>query len=109
MIYLTAFLVPLVYVFLRVFQQKNITQDQELLMIITSYGITAGELLTVTLIVTKGWDIYLPLGTGGAVGCILAARFHKKFFSKKNEKKYFSSELVDECYKTVGLHKSKEK
>lgn len=82
MIYIGAFFIPLIYVFLRVFQQRNIYKDEELLMIITAYGITAFEILSITLIVSKGWDLYIPLATGGAVGCVAATRFHKKFFSK---------------------------
>ncbi len=76
MIYITAFFVPLIYVFLRVFQQRNVTHKEIKLMILTSYGITAFEILSITLIVSKGWYLYIPLATGGAVGSVVAVYFH---------------------------------
>lgn len=83
MIYITAFFVPLIYVFLRVFQQRNVAHSEYLLMIITSYGITAFEILSITLIVTKGWELFPYLGTGGALGSIAAVKFHKIIKDKK--------------------------
>lgn len=83
MIHLIAFIVPLIYVFLRVFQQRNVSMDQEVSMVITSYLITAFELLSVTIMITNGWEVYWSLGTGGAVGCLAATRIHKKYFRGK--------------------------
>ena len=83
MIYITAFFVPLIFVFLKVFQQRTIINDQEVLGIINSYAITAFEIICVTLIVNMGWDIYWYLATGGAVGYVAANRFHKKYFGGK--------------------------
>lgn len=83
MIHITAFFVPLIYVFLKVFQQHNIIHNQQIAGTVTSYLITAFEIISVTLIVSKGWDIYWSLSTGGALGYLLANRFHSKFFGDK--------------------------
>jgi hypothetical protein len=86
-IYLLAFFVPLVHVFLRVFQQRNVANKEVFLMALTSYGITAFDILSVTIIVSKGWEIYLPLATGGALGSIAAVYFYEYLVTKraKNE------------------------
>jgi len=86
MIYLIAFLVPLVYVFLRVFQQRNVAHKEIKLMVLTSYGITAFEILSITLIVDKGWVLFLPLGTGGAVGSVAAIYFHEYLRKRQDVK-----------------------
>jgi len=83
MIYVTAFFVPLVYVFLRVFQQRNVLHEEYWWMVGTSYLITAFEILNVTLIVSRGWELFLPLGTGAAIGSVLAIIFHKKLKDRK--------------------------
>lgn len=87
MIHVIAFFIPLFYVFLKVVQMRNISHSQEILMFITSYGITAFEILSITYIVSKGWTIYWSLATGGAIGCIAATRFHKKFMKGKSDAK----------------------
>ncbi|QBQ71196.1 hypothetical protein S0112_094 [Shewanella phage S0112] len=77
MLYLTAFTVPLIYVFLKVFQQRNIMAGELTRVFLTSYLITAFEIISITLIATKGWGIFIPLATGGAIGGVAAIRFHQ--------------------------------
>jgi hypothetical protein len=48
----------------------------------TSYFITAFEIINITLIVSKGWVLFPALGTGGAVGSVLAVLLHKHYFKK---------------------------
>ena len=86
MIYITAFFVPLIYVFLRVFQQRNVAHKEILSMVLTSFGITAFEILSITLIVSKGWELFVPLGAGGAVGSVAAVYFHDYLKNRKRIK-----------------------
>ncbi len=78
MIYALAFFVPLVYVFLRVFQQRNVAHEEYTWIVLTSFGITAFEILSITLIVSKGWALFIPLASGGAIGSVLAVIIHKR-------------------------------
>ncbi len=83
MIHITAFLVTFIYVFLRVFQQRNVSHEEYWWMVGTSYLITAFEILNISLIVSKGWILFPALGTGGAIGSILAVQLHKRLKNVK--------------------------
>jgi hypothetical protein len=73
-----AFFVPMIYVFLRVFQQRNVANEQYTWIIGTSYLITAFEIVNITLIVSRGWELYIPLSAGAAIGSTVAVYTHKR-------------------------------
>ncbi|QXP44085.1 putative transmembrane protein [Stappia phage SI01] len=67
-------------VFLKIFQQKNVIGGHKAAMAITSYGIAAFEVATITLIINVGWWAILASGTGGALACLFAIRLHDAIF-----------------------------
>lgn len=69
-------------VFLKIFQQKNVIGGHRLSMVVTSYGIAAFEVVTITLIINVGWWAILASGTGGALACLFAVRLHDAIFKR---------------------------
>ena len=84
MIYLQAYCVMFVYVFLRAFQQKNTAHSKYLMMIPASYGMAYCDILVGSTIfsvfmgkadfITAG----LVMGTAGWNSCMLATYIHNR-------------------------------
>jgi len=83
MIYILACLVAFGSAFLKIFQHKNINGNHLKAAFGTSYMIAAFDVTSVTLIVTGGWWMILPIGTGGAIGVVLSAKLHDRIFSRE--------------------------
>ncbi len=65
-------------VFLRAFQQLNVIHHHMILAGCTSYGIAIAEVAVVLNVIDLGWWSVPWMGTGGAVGVMLAMVFHKQ-------------------------------
>ena len=85
MIYLILFLSSILYVGLRSFQQRNVTNDNYLWVVPTSCGMAAVDAYLMINVVKSGWSIPLVLsvGLGGAIGCICAMLIHKRYILKR--------------------------
>lgn len=83
LVYLLSAVTSFAAAFIKTFQQRNIIQGHELAAWLTSWGITAMEVTSVSMVVVGGWWVILPAGFGGSTGVILAMRSHSKLFKKK--------------------------
>lgn len=85
MIYLILFSSSVLYVGLRSLQQRNVTNDNYIWVVPTSCGMAAVDAFLMLNVVKQGWSIPLVLsvGLGGALGCIMAMLFHKKYILKR--------------------------
>ncbi len=70
-------------VFLRAMQQQNVIHGRYKSAALTSYLIALAEVGVVLIVVQKGWPAVPWVGTGGAIGVVLAMYVHRKFFTKK--------------------------
>lgn len=80
MIYFWGFLVAFVTIGLRGFQHKNVISNRYKMVFFTAYMINAGEIVTIGLVVLKGWEIFPYSGTGAALGMITSMWLHDKLF-----------------------------
>lgn len=86
--HLAAFVVSLLEVGLRGFQQKNVQGNHYKLIALTSYGITFANAAAVALIARQvaiggSWTIALALGTGAAIGMVSATWLHERYIGRK--------------------------
>lgn len=65
-------------VFMRAIQQLNVVHGHLVLAAITPYFIACGEVASTLLIVDTGWPAIPWVGTGGAVGVVLAMLAHAR-------------------------------
>lgn len=79
------FFASLLYVGLRSFQQRNVTNDNYAWVVPTSICMAAVDASLMISIVKNGWSIPLVLsvGIGGGLGCIVAMLFHKHYVMRK--------------------------
>lgn len=73
------------YVFLRAFQQRNVTLNHPQWVMPLSYMMAAVDVFMVTTIATTGWKtgLVISIGTGGGLGCLLAMWLHKELLKEK--------------------------
>ena len=74
-----------ILVFLRAVQQMNVVGGHYLAAVITPYGIApygiaAAEVAMVLWVVDAGWSAVPWVGTGGAIGVVIAMRVHRRVF-----------------------------
>ena len=67
-----------VLVFLRAWQQQNVIHGYYIWAAITSYGIAVADVLVVIGVVKNGPSAIVWVGTGGAMGVMLAMKLHKR-------------------------------
>lgn len=67
---------------LKGFQHKNVIGDHYKLVFVTSYLMSAIDVLLIGLIVKGGLVMAIPAGTGAACGMMTAMWLHRKFVSK---------------------------
>jgi hypothetical protein len=65
-------------VFLRAFQSQNVVCGYYWWAVLTSYGMAIGEVAVVLIVVEAGWPSIPWVGTGGAIGVVLAMYIHRK-------------------------------
>jgi hypothetical protein len=85
--YLSLFFFSLLYVALRAFQQRNVTNDDFAWVVPTSLCMSAVDAFLMINVVKNGWSIPLVLsvGLGGGIGCVVAMKLHKRFVMKKSK------------------------
>lgn len=73
------------YVMTRAFQQRNVAFDNHGWIIPTSYIMAMIDIYVVATVAREGWSVALVLtnGTAGALGCVCAMWFHKRFVKEK--------------------------
>lgn len=78
---LPPFFVTFIYVFLRATQQLNVVKGKYLWVIPVSYLMAFADVFLIVTISRAGVVIplILSIGTGGALGAILAMKIHKRF------------------------------
>jgi len=76
-------IVTALLVFLRAFQSQNIVHGFYWWAIGTSYIMAIGEVAVVLFVVDKGWASIPWVGTGGAIGVVLAMYVHRKHLQCK--------------------------
>ena len=82
-VFVSAALAAFVAVGLRGFQQKNVQGNHYRLVFITSYGIAAGDVLTIGFIAKYGWIMAFATGTGAAIGMVLAMWMHDRYVGRR--------------------------
>lgn len=65
-------------VFGRAIQQQNVIGGHYRAAAATSYLLAAGEIAVIGAVVVHGWDSWLWIGTGGAVGATLGMWAHRR-------------------------------
>lgn len=77
------FLCNIVYIGLKAFQQLNVMHDKYLWVFPISLAMALCETFTTKLIVSNTFWIFLPLGIGGGLGCIVSMKLHEIMRSGK--------------------------
>jgi len=75
---LNIFLATFVLVFMRGIQQQNVIHGNYKLAFVTPYLIACGEVASVLLVVSHGWQSIPYVGTGGAIAIVLSMKTHEK-------------------------------
>lgn len=78
--YILAFIISFVAVFFKVLQQKNVVKDSYKFMIPVSMGMALTQVLIIFLAIKEDIWVFIPMGVGGGIACIIAVKFHNKFF-----------------------------
>lgn len=84
MIIITLFLVNFGYIFLKAFQQRNVAQLEYWPVPLMSYLMAACEVFSVSYVASTGFAIsnIIAIGTGGALGSMVAMYMHSRIFRK---------------------------
>lgn len=72
MSYIIAFLVSFVYIYLKAWQQINVMQKRYKAVPVVAILMALCEVTTVGLIVHTSLWLFIPIGIGGALGCLLS-------------------------------------
>jgi len=79
--YVAAFFTAIVSVFFRVLQQRNVQGDHYMLVLPTSLGIAACEMVLLGMYFRDGVGLgyVISTGSGAGFGCIAAMYVHRRF------------------------------
>lgn len=72
MSYIIAFLVSFVYIYLKAWQQINVMQKRYKAVPVVAMLMALCEVTTVGLIVHTSFWLFIPIGVGGTLGCLLS-------------------------------------
>ena len=75
---LIAFIVSFTTVGLKITQQQNVNHGRKAWAVCTSFAMAALDVALVGLIVKNSWAVAIPVGCGGALGCVLSMHFYPK-------------------------------
>jgi hypothetical protein len=80
MTYVYAALANFIFVFLKAFQQRNVTLNTPKWVLPTSYGMALTEVYVISLVVRLGYDplLIVWVGTGAGLGALSAMYIHRK-------------------------------
>ena len=70
--FLTAFTVSFVYIYLKAWQQINVMQKRYKAVPLVSILMALCEVTTIGLVVHTSFWLFIPIGIGGALGCLLS-------------------------------------
>lgn len=85
MTYLALFAATFLYVLLRALQQRNVAFDNYWWVPPVAFGMATLDAFLIVTIVHSGWSVAVVVANGaaGALGCLTAMWFHKRFVSEK--------------------------
>lgn len=66
-------------VFLKGFQHKNVIHNRYKWIALTSYLMSAADVVVIGLVAKYGWSLAFWNGTGAAMGMLLAVWLHNRF------------------------------
>lgn len=72
MYFVTAFLVSFVYIYLKAWQQINVMQKRYKAVPLVAMLMALCEVTTIGLVVHTSFWLFIPIGIGGALGCLLS-------------------------------------
>lgn len=72
MYFITAFIVSFVYIYLKAWQQINVMRKRYKAVPVVAMLMALCEVTTVGLIVHTSFWLFIPIGIGGALGCLLS-------------------------------------
>lgn len=72
MYFITAFIVSFVYIYLKAWQQINVMHKRYKAVPLVAMLMALCEVTTVGLIVHTSFWLFIPIGIGGALGCLLS-------------------------------------
>lgn len=84
--YLLAGIASFGFIFLKAFQQRNVTLDAPAkAVILTSLAMAATEVYVISAIAREGYSVVLVccIGVGAGLGCVLAMRVHRRIFRRE--------------------------
>lgn len=70
--FLTAFAVSFIYVYLKAWQQINVMQKRYKAVPLVSFAMALCEVTTIGLVVHTSFWLFIPIGIGGTIGCMLS-------------------------------------
>lgn len=79
---LFAFVASLIMVFLKGMQTQNVIHKNYKSAIIVSYAMAVADIALIGLIVSGGWDMFWPIGTGGTLGIVCSMYVHSRYIKK---------------------------
>lgn len=82
MTYFLLFLANFVFIFMKAFQQRNVSGAHYFAILPTSFALAATEVYIIVQVVAKGIDLgaVLALGLAGGLGSMTAVFFHRRIF-----------------------------
>ena len=72
MYFITAFIVSFVYIYLKAWQQINVMQKRYKAVPVVAMLMALCEVTTIGLVVHTSFWLFIPIGIGGALGCLLS-------------------------------------
>lgn len=73
-----AFLVSFTTVGLKITQQQNVNHGHKSWAVVCSFLMAACDVSLVGLVVKSSWWVWIPIGSGAALGCVLSMHFYPK-------------------------------
>lgn len=70
--YIIAFAVSFVYIYLKAWQQINVMRKHYRSVPVVSFLMALCEVTTIGLVVHTSFWLFVPIGLGGALGCMLS-------------------------------------
>jgi uncharacterized protein YebE (UPF0316 family) len=77
-IYIVAFGITFVYVFLKAWQQLNVMKKRYAEASIVPFFMALCEVTTIGLIVTSDFWVFIPIGFGGSLGVLLSMKVNHR-------------------------------
>lgn len=75
--YLIAFIVSFVYIYLKAWQQINVIHQKYINVLPVSLMMALCEVSIIALVVRDSLWMFIPIGLGGGLGCMLSMKINK--------------------------------